>query len=130
MVTVGEFPDDVRRFILDIINSVEQLETLLLLRGQPDREWSAQAVSQALYTQPEAAAMRLTDLHARGLLTVTEGPERLYRYRPATGDQDRLIGQLADVYRERRVAVISLIYSKPLNQVQAFADAFKFRKGE
>ena len=44
------FPEAVRSFILEHINSVEQLEVLLLLKNQPDREWTAEAVSQAVYS--------------------------------------------------------------------------------
>jgi hypothetical protein len=36
--------------------------------------------------------------------------------------------QLAALYQERRVAVITQIYSKPVKKVQTFADAFRFRR--
>jgi hypothetical protein len=35
---------------------------------------------------------------------------------------------LADTYRERRVAVITVIASKPMENVRAFSDAFRLRK--
>lgn len=124
----GDFPEEVRRFILDHISSVEQLEVLLLLKGSAPREWTAKAVSQALYTQPEAAAMRLADLQTRGLLAVREGPERQYNYLPGTPELAGTVNRLAEVYRERRVTVITMIYSKPSSPVQAFADAFRLRK--
>lgn len=123
-----ELPDDVRRFVIEHINSVEQLETLLLLWSNSAREWSADEVSQALYTPPAAAAMRLEDLRQRGFVTLTGTPGDRYRYRSSSDEQMRLIARLADLYRERRVTIISLIYSKPHDQVQAFADAFKIRK--
>jgi hypothetical protein len=122
------FPEDVRRFILEHVNSVEQLEVLLLLRGRPDADWDAAAVSRALSTAPAAAAMRLADLHARGLLVPVKPGEARYRYGPAAPELARLVDGLAEAYRERRVAVVALIYSKPQTQVQAFADAFKLRK--
>jgi hypothetical protein len=125
---VGEFPADVRSFITDHINSVEQLEVLLLLRRGADKEWNAAAVSQLLYTPPEAAARRLADLAALGLLAVSTIDEPFYRYQPGTREQAALVGRLAQLYEERRVSVISLIYSKPNENVQAFADAFRLRK--
>jgi hypothetical protein len=120
-------PDDVRRFVSDHINSVEQLEVLLLLKAGAEREWTAGDVSQALYTTPAAAAMRLADLAQRGFISSNAVQEPLFRYRPA-GEIDKSIERLAELYKERRVSVISLIYSKPHQQVQAFADAFKIRK--
>jgi predicted transcriptional regulator len=127
---VGEFPADVEQFLLQNITSVDQLEVLLLLRSEPATSWSPAAVSRELATQPEAAAQRLADLQALHLVEAVEGPERGYRYAPGTGAQRSAVDRLAQVYRERRVAVITLIYSKPLNQVQAFADAFRLRKGD
>jgi hypothetical protein len=123
-----ELPDDVRRFVIEHINSVEQLEALLLLWAEQDRDWTAKDVSQSLYTPPAAATMRLDDLQQRGFITSSGEAVRAYRYRAGQTAQDVLISRLADVYRERRVTVISLIYSKPHQQVQAFADAFKIRK--
>jgi hypothetical protein len=124
------FPEDVKRFVVEHIDSVEQLEVLLLLRADPSREWDAAAVSHALCTSPESVAKRLAGLRTRGLLAGGEGDGGRYRYGPATAEHDRLAGALAEAYRERRVAVITLIYSKPADQVQAFADAFKLRKEE
>jgi hypothetical protein len=120
-------PEDVQRFIVEHVNSVEQLETLLLLRSDPQKLWTVDEVSHALYTQPAAAQMRLADLQARGLLAAQADGRWKYG---ATGDADELVGRLADLYRDRRVTVITLIYSKPQQQVQAFADAFKLRKDQ
>jgi hypothetical protein len=53
--------------------------------------------------------------------------EPAFRYRTA-GETEQSIERLAELYKERRVSIISLIYSKPHQQVQAFADAFKIRK--
>jgi hypothetical protein len=121
------FPEDVQRFILENINSVEQLEVLLLLRNNPDKDWTAEAVGHALYTSEAAAVMRLTDLVARGFFSLAE-TETLYRYSPKPAERGRLVDAVAEAYKERRVAVITLIYSKPNDQVQAFADAFRLRK--
>lgn len=123
------FPEEVQRFILEAINSVEQLEVLLLLRGAPDRDWTALAVGQAIYTSTAAAVMRLTDLVSGGFVTATPGEkEPLYRYAPDRPEKARLVDLVAETYKERRVAVIALIYSKPNDQVRAFADAFRLRK--
>jgi hypothetical protein len=122
------FPEDMRRFVVENIDSVEQLEVLLLLRADPAREWDAAAVSQALCTSLESVTKRLAGLRAQGLLAGSGEAGGRYRYGPSTAEQNHLVGALAEAYRERRVAVITLIYSKPADPVQAFADAFKLRK--
>jgi hypothetical protein len=121
------FPDQVRIFIEENIHSVEQLEVLLLLRQDRQKQWTAESVSQALYTPVAAAAMRLADLVSRHLAK-TDDSQQNYIYQPSSTELGNLIDELANVYRDRRVAVISLIYSKPNDHVKAFADAFKFRK--
>lgn len=122
----GEFPDHVRIFIEKNINSVEQLEVLLLLRQDPEREWTSDSVSQALYTPTAAAEKRLADLVSRHI-AARDDLRQCFFYQPSP-ELGTIIDDLATVYRDRRVAVISLIYSKPSDHVQAFADAFKFRK--
>lgn len=125
---MGEFPNDTKRFLADYITSVDQLEALLLLSGQPGRAWDAADLSRELYIAPEAAAARLADLQTLGFLARTEGPVASYSYQPRTADLSRGVSQLAEVYKQRRAAVITMIYSKPLKHVQSFADAFKFWK--
>lgn len=125
-----EFPDDVQRFLSEHISSVAQLEVLLLLRSEPEREWSPQSAAQALYTTPEMVAEQLGDLQRRGLLAFSDGSEPRYRYWPGTPELDQQVNRLDEIYRERRVAVITFIYSQPLDKVRTFADAFRLRKDD
>jgi hypothetical protein len=39
-------PEDVAQFVTDKIDSVAELEALLLLRNAPEREWTARELSQ------------------------------------------------------------------------------------
>lgn len=123
-------PQEVRQFIEQHIESVPQLESLLLLRQQPEREWEAADVAKALYIPEKAAATLLADFIRRGFAIMPpHGPSKAV-YRPRDAGTDRLIAEVESTYHARRVAVISLIYSKPLNKVQTFADAFRFGKEE
>ena len=131
----GGLPDDVVRFIGDHINSVEQLEVLLLLRATRPKAWDADAVAKELRIAPISAGERLEDLSVRGLAAASEEPAAGYRYSPRTGELDRAVGRLASVYAERRVSVITQIFSKPEDatptpgdNIRLFSDAFKFRK--
>jgi hypothetical protein len=105
---------------------VEKLEVLLLLKREPLRAWDNDAVCQRLYTSAASSDRRLRDLVEQGLITVANEPIQ-YQYN-SQSDNDRLVTELAEAYRMRSVAVISLIYSQTSNQVKAFADAFKLRK--
>ena len=121
---MDDFPDDVRRFIADHIHSLAQLEVLLLLHAAPERAWQAGEAGTALYTPAEMAAAQLQDLCTRGIIACDE---TRYRYVDSHKFHE-VIGKVAELYKERRVTMITLIYSKPVDKVRTFADAFRFRK--
>jgi hypothetical protein len=123
-----DFPADIRQFIEQHIESLAQLEALLLLRKDPQHEWEAAEVAKTLYVPPEMAETMLKEFTNRGFAAAAPPTDSRYCYRISDDATDKLIEQLAAVYRDRRVAVISLIYSKPLRKVQTFADAFRLRK--
>ena len=124
----GGISPDVKRFISEYIDSVELLEVLLLVRGGGEKEWRVDAVSRELRSTPESVANRLKDLCARGLLARKDEPVPLYHYNPGTKELDAAIKELARIYMERRASVIDLIFSKPIDTLRHFSDAFKFRK--
>jgi hypothetical protein len=126
---VGErdIPKEVRQLIIEHISSIEQLEILLLLYREPARAWSADAVARELRIHTASAAARLADLRDRGF-AAADGAAA-YRYRPG-GAPDGAVDGLARAYAERRVTVIELIFSKPLDNVRVFADAFRLKKGD
>src|SRR5687768_7335279 len=108
-----DFPADIKQFIADHIDTVAQLELLLLLRGDP-KPWTSQEAGQALYSAADVIALQLADLQAKGLLVL--GPvENSYVYRPQRPELAGLVDRLADLYRERRVAVITAVYTKPID---------------
>jgi len=129
-VTIKALPDALVRFLTEHIDSVEQLEVLLLLHRAADSVWTAEMVAAALYTQPASAARRLEALCADGLIERVPQPPDAYRFLPGHSDTGEMISTLADTYRERRVAVVTAIASKPMENVRAFSDAFRLRRKE
>jgi hypothetical protein len=118
--------EEVKRFIIDHINSVEQLEVLLFLRSNEDKEWDAGGVSRELRIDPVSAATRLDDLCRQGLLAVRTST--LYRYSPKTRELEQAVRELAETYENHRFSVINMIFSKPIDKIRSFADAFRIRK--
>lgn len=127
MTTQG-LSEEIKKFIIEQINSLEQLEILLLLHSHPEREWTAQEVSQELRLSQTSVVDRLADLQSRGLLTAREDSALLYQYQPQKPELRATVDSLARLYPDYRVTVINLIFSKPLDKIQTFADAFKLRK--
>lgn len=105
---------------------MEQLEVLLLVSSQPDREWSPEAVFSEIQSSIPSVTKRLQEFCERGLMIQ---PGHLsFRYCPKTQALDNAVRALAAAYKEKRVKIIETIYRKPIDNVQSFADAFRFRK--
>jgi hypothetical protein len=121
--------EPVVRFIEVYINSVELLEILLLLRKYRNRSWTAAEVSSELRTDIHSAEMKLNELYSNRLLSSNEETNgQSYQYNPTPSSLDPVVKGLEEAYRERRFTVIDLIFSKPIDSIQTFSDAFRFKK--
>jgi len=113
--------DSVRKLITQRIDSIEQLEVLLLMREHRERGWTVEAISDHLRSSVMSVGGRLKLLVQHGLIDHSNGS---YRY-AAAGEIDDTVGQLAQAYVEHRFSVIELIFDKPSDKLRVFADAFR-----
>jgi hypothetical protein len=122
-------PSDIRQFILNQIDSIAQLEALLLLRGSPDTWWEAARIAERLYIHVKDCGPVTTRLHSAGLFIreETEKGER-FRYRPETGDLREMVDRLAYYYSNHLVPISNLVHSKPRSRIQEFSRAFDLGK--
>jgi DNA-binding MarR family transcriptional regulator len=70
-----------------IINRVDGINVLLLLRRSPQTFWSAEAIANQLGAEAELVTKTLRDLATRGLVVRARDSDA-YRYRP-TDDTSR-----------------------------------------
>jgi hypothetical protein len=117
-------PDDVRDFILRHIDSIAQIEALLLLRDNPTKIWDIPAATKRLYISNQEAAHVLTRLCQDGLVDAKEG---VYSYHCPDAEIRAVIDRLADAYARHLIPVTNMIHSKP-TRIRQFSDAFKFRR--
>ncbi len=125
--------EPLRRFLGAHFNSIEQIEVLLLLRAKPDREWGVPEVSREMRSSVMSIQDRLRDLAAKGFVAARDvNAAPLYRYAPSTEDASYLIDELSIAYKQRRLAVIDILYAKPASDAASFSDAFKIvrKKGD
>jgi hypothetical protein len=120
-----ELPDTVRQFLLRFIDSVPQLEALLLMRGEADTSWDPRTLASRLYVDAETARQVLDMLNRRGLLALENDR---FRYGPPDDELRRSIDELAAVYSRMLIPITHLLHSKPRPAVQQFADAFRLRE--
>lgn len=118
-------PNAVRELIAERLDSVPELEAVLLFRENPGRTWTAEEAGTRLYVSTTVAAHVLDTLAGRGFFTATG---EAYRYQPESADLAMAVDQLADAYRRHLVAITELIHAKPSRQVRDFANAFRLRK--
>jgi hypothetical protein len=127
----GGVSQEVATFLADYIESVLELELLLLLRGEPARTWTAADLANTLKIDPAFAAAQLEKFYDRKLLAGearTDQPGAAYRYAPASAELDATVASVAAAYATHRVSIIGLIFSKPTSNLKTFADAFRIRK--
>jgi hypothetical protein len=117
---------DVRQFLIDNIDSIAELEGLMLLSKETGEEWTGRSLAQRLYTTEEQADGVLRRLVALGVVSRTGAPNG-YRFQPTSAAKAALIERVADAYSKFLIRVTNLIHSKPNPKVQQFADAFKLR---
>lgn len=120
-----DIPEELREFLRSYISSVAHLDILFLLFKDPEASWSTDQISRELRTNLFVAERRLTELAAKGLVDMD--PEKGGR---CCRDSTVLaqITKLQAFYSLRPAIVIEFIYTQPLDQIRAFADAFKLKK--
>ncbi len=123
-----DLPAELRAFLYSCIDSIEQVEILMLLR-RTERVWTSRAVTTELGLSETVTRAQLEVLTARGLLHAQTGGEISYRFSPKTTDLARYTGLLAEYYATDRGAVVGFIASRA-RRFRSFADAFKLRDGD
>lgn len=121
-------PEEIRQFVLENIESVAEMEGLLLMRKSPDSEWKADRLAKELYTSQQQAEDILFHLHSRGFLSVSAGNTPSYQYGPDSSTIASTVESVADMYSKYLVPVTNLIHLKPREKVNQFAEAFRLRK--
>jgi hypothetical protein len=117
-------PAELRAFLTEHIDSIAQLEALLLLRDGPDVVWDAQSTAKRLYIGEREALEALAQLAAHGLIAREASS---YKFDPQSEELSRMVGMLAEYYRRYLIPITNLVHAKP-RRIRQFADAFKLKK--
>lgn len=122
-------PDDARLLVERRIDSIEMLDVLLLLHGNPRRPWTAAEAARALGTSEVAASAQLVALRQGGILSVEMTDDARYTYQPRP-ELAVAVDALAAHFHENPLEVAELIAARPKQKLRLFADAFRLRKDE
>lgn len=124
-LATSRLPLDIKRLLTEQIDSVNQLEVLLVFFNNKSRSWNANTMSHELRSHETITKHQLQKLCEDGFLKDTGNGE--YTYAP-TEELDQKVELLNVTYKEMPVAVIAFIYEKPTDKLKGFADAFKLKK--
>jgi DNA-binding MarR family transcriptional regulator len=119
---------DPNQFVLEYIDSVPQLEALMLLWNSRPVAWTAQELASRLYLAAEKVDELLRDLIHRNLIVRAEGKPAKYSYNAQAEKQNKLMEQVDLVYRRDLVRISTMIHSKTSPSLREFARAFRFKK--
>jgi hypothetical protein len=120
-----DLPQDVKQFIAQHIESLAQLEVLLYLRENAKRPVHPGEIASRLGFVSEMASAILADLTRQDFAVKADAS---FRFHPGSEEARGLIETVAEMYRTRRLAVTTEIYSRPLEKVRTLAEAFRLRK--
>lgn len=123
-MTQGPVPQEVASFIQRNIDSIADLEALLILRERSGAPWGTSEIAARLYVSERYAQEVMERLRARNLIVPAEGG---YRY-VARPELEPVIGGLAEYYATHLIPVTNLIHAKSTDRIRQFAEAFKFKK--
>lgn len=117
-------PLAVQQFLLTRINSIAQLEALLLLYSDPSQAWNCSEISRQLYIDEAVCAELLQGLTRQGLVIKKDAR---YSFYCDPADVESTVRMVQEHYTKHLIPVTNLIHSKP-NRIQEFANAFKINK--
>jgi hypothetical protein len=127
-VSESGFSEQLDKFIAREIGSLEQLEILLFVSGNPHKWWTVQDVYNVVKSSLHSVGDRLNEMVDRGFLRTEKDTEVRYQFAPADENVWNITSELRNAYKEKSVKVVQAIYSKPPDAVQEFAKAFRLRK--
>ncbi|HEX3704946.1 MAG TPA: hypothetical protein VHU82_16575 [Vicinamibacterales bacterium] len=128
--TADDIPRPVRRFLARCVDTVEQLEIILLLQRHPERSWNALEVGEALGLDHRAVARDLEQLGTRDLLDVRLGADVRYRFSPGAPEAAAAAQRAAEAYRVSRGAVLAFVTAGRYRSLQDFSDAFRLTEDD
>jgi hypothetical protein len=122
-----DIPARVLHFLAEKIDSVPQLEALLLMWESPQRSWSEDELAGRIYVSRQVASLILQSLQRQQLVSV-EPATAQYRYNAQWDPTGEIIPEVAASYRRHLVPLATFIHSRASTAVREFARAFDLKK--
>jgi len=120
--------EDVLKFVTDRIDTVPELEALLLFWEQGQAGLTVKQLASSLYVTRGVGANVIRALERRKFIRKVAGNSH-YAYDSAWEPDAGFMSRVSETYRRHLIRVTKLIHSKAPIAVLEFARAFESRKG-
>jgi predicted transcriptional regulator len=130
----SELTPDVQMLLHAHIESYEQLEMLLLMRGNTATPWTQDALSERLHMALSLVQAALEGLKSAGFVEGrVDGGAKHYSYLGQSEGMEATLSRLAAAYRENPIPIVKVMSANSLERLRTaalrtFADAFVLRK--
>lgn len=128
MEGVDQLPDDVRGFLSEFVESIEELSVLLALIEADTRWWDSRTMAAQSGVDVSMARRTLESYASRNLLDIRISDDVRYRLRPGTPDLEDALHRLAAIYRTTPRTLLQWAAGRPKRSVADFSDAFRIKK--
>ena len=119
---------EAQEFVERVIDTIHQLEILMLLRRSPDRFWRVDEISTELRIGTTTVAAGVSGLQANGVLAGNDAQPVAYRYDPRSISVHAGVESLAAAYEADPLSVLKALLAKPPRALRTFSDAFVLRR--
>lgn len=123
--------EELQRFLFEHVESYEELELVVLLRRQRERDWSPEQAATELRLPAGSCLAGFEGLEQRGI--VAKGAlSGTFRYAPCSVELAARLAQVDECYRNQRLAVVMLMSVNAIERLRVatlhrFADTLRLR---
>jgi hypothetical protein len=125
-----ELSEKLKSFVTTCIDSVEQLQVLILLLEDTGKGWRVNEIAQRLRSVDSSITKRLEDLYVRKVIRRNSSDPSEYAFELIQPEFRDVIFELATVFKARPYKIVDLIYERPREAIRAFSETFNFKKGK
>ena len=119
---------EAEEFIERVIDTIHQLEVLMLLYRSPTRFWRIGEIAAELEITSRTVASSVGGLHKSGVLVAGGTDPVGYRYEPRSVALHAGAESLVAAYESDALLVVKTVLNKPPRALRTFLDAFLFRR--
>jgi hypothetical protein len=121
--TASDLSADVCELLDSCIDSVEALDALLVLHGDPSRAWALAEIARIIGVETNVTRQALGDLCARGLVAMNAAGA-LYRLGPLSPPEHAAFAELSRTYQRERRAIVEYVSRRSMARLRVLAQAF------